>query len=344
MMGWALVARGNGHATLEERPHLQPTEGEMVVYPEAVGICGTDLELIDGQVDTAYARYPLVLGHEWVGRVGDRVAPPFSVGDYVVVEGIVPCWACSNCASGDTHLCTNYEELGFTLDGAAADEVVVKARLAHKLSEAVHPDDAVMVEPSAVVYHGLSRMGLRPGLEYLVVGDGTIGMLALQLLGLWSPARLVMTGRREEQRPLALASGADEFVDGPVNALFDVVVEAAGTPEAVLTALSAARRGASVLLLGLAPEGVTTPVPTATLLNNDLVVRASFGYSSHTWYEVVRLLNAGKLRPRTIVTHRFDLAAHEEAVTLLRTPPPGEARGKVLLQVRPPITAKKTPI
>jgi 2-desacetyl-2-hydroxyethyl bacteriochlorophyllide A dehydrogenase len=333
MMARALVTLGDGCAMLEERAALRGGEDELLVTPQVVGLCGTDLELVDGLVDSGYVRYPLVLGHEWVGRVRETRSPRFVEGDVVVVEGIVPCWTCAQCVVGNTHLCLNYQELGFTKDGAAADEVVAPARLAHRLGPSVQLDDAALVEPAAVVYHGLSRMPLRPGLSCLVIGDGTIGLLSLLLLKLWSPARLVMWGRRAEQRLLAERSGADEFFDGPVDESFDLVVEAAGTPDAVLAALAGAKRGGSVLLLGLAPEGVTTPVATADVLNNDLLVRASFGYSAGSWAEVVRLVNAGRFHPGGIITHRFELEDHEQALTVLRHPRSGEARGKVLLNL-----------
>ena len=77
---------------------------------------------------------------------------------------------------------------------------------------------------------------------------------------------------------------------------YDLVVEAAGTTGAVLTALAAARRGGTVLLLGLPPHGATAAVPVDDLVNNDLTIRASFGYTSDAWRDVVRLLNAGAAR------------------------------------------------
>lgn len=329
----ALVTRGDKSVGLEDRAPLVARAGELVVAPRTVGLCGTDLELIDGAIDPAYVRYPLVIGHEWTGVVISSQSSAFTPGDWVVVEGIVPCHHCVHCAAGATNICDTYAELGFTFDGAAADEVRVRAELAHRIAPHVASDDAALVEPASVVYHGLSRIVARPGLECLVVGDGTIGLFAAQLLTLWSPARLVLAGMRPEQADLARAMGADEFLRSAPKAEFDLVVEAAGTPASVADALGAARRGGSVLLLGLPPHGIPTPVPVDDLVNGDLLIRASFAYTSTSWSRVVALINAGRIHPGIVVTHRFGLEAYESAVSALRTPASGSARGKVVLEL-----------
>ena len=109
------------------------------------------------------------------------------------------------------------------------------------------------------------------------------------------------------------------------------MVEAAGSTDAVLSALAAARRGGTVVLLGLPPHGATAAVPVDDVVNNDLIIRGSFGYTSAAWREVVTLLNAGLLELGFLVTHRFPLTEWEAALDTLR----GEAspRGKVMLTV-----------
>ena len=117
-----------GELALEQRPDISPGAGQVLIAPVAVGMCGTDLDIIDGTIDPAFVRYPIVLGHEWAGRVlggSGAIAP----GTRVVVEGIVPCGHCGECARGDTNRCENYDEFGFTRDGAAADLLIAPARV-----------------------------------------------------------------------------------------------------------------------------------------------------------------------------------------------------------------------
>jgi 2-desacetyl-2-hydroxyethyl bacteriochlorophyllide A dehydrogenase len=332
----ALVVRTPGDVALEERDAPVPGPGEVLIRPAVVGLCGTDLELVAGEVDPAYTRYPLVLGHEWAGTVVTADGSALAPGTRVVAEGVIPCGHCARCRAGDTNLCATYDELGFTRDGAAAGYVAVPASLVHTIGPDVSTEDAALVEPASVVYRALAGSVVAPGCRALVIGDGTVALLAVRLLGLWSPAEIVMLGRREGQAGLALAAGAARFEVSPEAAGtgYDLVIEAAGTTDAVLTALAAARRGGSVVLIGLPPHGATAAVPVDDLVNNDLTIRGSFSYTSSAWRDVVTLLNSGRLRLDFLVTHRFGLADWQQALDALRGSE--SPRGKVMLTMGSP--------
>jgi 2-desacetyl-2-hydroxyethyl bacteriochlorophyllide A dehydrogenase len=329
----ALVVDGAGALELQERPGLEPGPGEVVVRPAFCGLCGTDLELLHGLVDPAFVRYPLTLGHEWSGTVA-AVGPGvegIAVGARCVCEGIVPCGRCAACWAGATNVCESYDELGFTREGGASDEVLASARAVHLLEPRVSLLDAALVEPSAVVLRGLEKARPRPGQRVLVVGDGTIALLSALLAGLWSPAELAVAGRRPEQAELAAAAGATSFTTDEPGGGYDLVVEAAGTVEAAATGVRAAARGGTVLLLGLPPTGTSLELPADLLVNNDLTLAASFGYTTAAWARVVELLNGGRYRPAAIVTHRFPLARYADAFAELAAP--SGARGKVVLEL-----------
>ncbi len=328
--GSALVVSAPGRVALEPRsPDASPPAGQVLVEPDLVGLCGTDLEIIDGSIDPAYIRYPIALGHEWTGIVaGDS---PLA-GRRVVVEGIVGCGQCERCAAGLANLCRTYDEIGFTRDGAAAGAIDVPASLVHPLAAGVGADDAVLTEPAAVVYRALSKAAVSPGCRVLVIGDGTIALLAVLLARLWSPAEIAVLGRRAEQAALAAAAGATSFTVTDAGRDYDLVVEAAGATEAGETALVKVRRGGTVVLLGLPPHGETIALAADDTVNNDLTILGSFSYTSAAWRSVVTLLNSGQLRPGVLITHRFPLAGWQDAIAALR----GAAgpRGKVLLQIR----------
>jgi 2-desacetyl-2-hydroxyethyl bacteriochlorophyllide A dehydrogenase len=329
----ALVVDGTGSIGLEERAALEPGPGEVVVRPAYCGICGTNLELLHGEIDAAFVRYPLVLGHEWAGTVeavGEGVTG-IRVGMRCVAEGIIPCGHCPACSTGATNVCATYDEIGFTRAGAASDQIVVPARVVHALGDDVPFLDAALTEPSAVVLTGLEKAHLRPGMRVLVVGDGTIALLSVLLALLSGPAEIVVAGRRPEQEELAIALGADSFTTGPPPSGFDFAIEAAGVTEATLTAIRSLRRGGTALLLGLPPAGTTLTLPADLLVNDDLSLVASFGYTTAGWGQVVALLNAGSFRPGRLVTHKFALADFDRAFAELATP--SGTRGKVMLEV-----------
>ena len=313
----ALVVRGPGAVQLEDYPDPLLVPGSVLVRPLVVGLCGTDLDIIDARIDPAYVRLPLVLGHEWSGVVLD-VAPgaasltgrePPVVGSRVVVEGIVACRYCQECIAGDTNRCTTYDEFGFIRDGAAAELLVAPAELVHVLAPRVSADSGALVEPAAVVYRALARAMPQPGARVLVVGDGTVGLLAVTIARLWSPASITLLGARPEQQPLAELAGADRFVTSVADAGtgYDLVVEAAGARAAAAAALSAPARGATVVLLGLAGTGVHVELGIDDLVNGDVTVIGSFSYTASAWAKVVELLNSGRLDLGFLVTHRFAL-------------------------------------
>jgi L-iditol 2-dehydrogenase len=330
----ALVVERPGELALLDRDLLTPGPGEVVIRPAFCGLCGTDIELRDGLVDPAFVRYPLTLGHEWSGvveAVGDGVTDA-APGDRCVAECIVPCGHCPGCRLGATNVCTTYCELGFTREGGASDQVLVPARLVHVLGSDVPLLDAALVEPSSVVMRGLEKAAPAPGERVLVIGDGTIGLLAAHLAALWSPAEIVVLGRRPEQAAMAAAVGATRFTtEDAVAEEFDFVIEAAGVPETMTRAVTAARRGGRVLLLGLPAAGGTFELPADLLVNNDLTLAASFGYTSAAWSRVVQLIDTGTITPGLIVSHRFPLADAAEAFATL-TSAQGP-RGKVMLDI-----------
>jgi threonine dehydrogenase-like Zn-dependent dehydrogenase len=315
----AFVVTEPGSTSLREWDDPIPASGEILVRPLLVGMCATDLELIDGTIDPTYVRYPLVLGHEWVGAL-ERDSESGPAGTHVVVEGIIPCGTCDECQRGDTNLCTLYDEIGFTRAGALAERVSVPSFLVHRLDGDVDLRDAVLVEPMSVVWRALTRIPLRSGLRVAIVGDGTIALLAAHLVGRFDPSSVTVVGRRAEQRELALRAGAREFLYQAPAEKFDVVIEAAGNAEAVTSAIGLCARGGMVVLLGLPPHGTRVEIAPDDLVNDDIIIQASFSYTRGAFAEVVARLNAKELHPSFLITHHVPLYDVDSAVGTLRGP------------------------
>jgi len=331
----AVTVKAPGEFALETRAAPVRGADEILIRPIAVGICGTDLDIIDGTIDPEFVRYPLVLGHEWSGVVIE--APDHArakVGDRVVVEGIVPCGQCPACVSGDTNRCEVYDEFGFIRDGAMAELLVAPARLVHRLESVVSMESGALVEPAAVVLRALIRIKPAPGERVLVIGDGTVALLASCLIQLWSPGQVTMLGRRPDQSALATLAGVNRFETDParVGHDFDIVVEAAGAADAVASALKSPARGGRVVLLGFPGHGVAVPVAIDDVVNRDMTITGSFAYTSAAWAKVVSLLNAGRLDFGFLVTHRFGLDQVTDAIDALRHAT--GARGKVLVDIQ----------
>lgn len=329
----SLITDGHDRLEIIESTDLEIKPDEVLVAPMATGLCGTDLEIIDGKVDPSFVNYPIVLGHEWCGRVikvGANVES-IEVGARVVAEGIVPCGICFECVEGDTNRCTTYDEVGFTRPGAAAEQIAVNADLVHLISDFVTNESAVLVEPTAVVTQGLLKAQPKKGSKVLVIGDGTIALIAAKLIRTWQPSEVHMLGLKGGQSSLAEQAGVDRFMLNPPAEKYDLIIEASGASSRISEAIRQLVRGGRLLLLGFTGPEVRTPISIADVINGDLSIFASFGYSRTAWKETVDLMNSGKLDLTFLVTHRFSLESYREAIDALhRAPSP---RGKIIFEI-----------
>jgi L-iditol 2-dehydrogenase len=327
-------------AVLIERPHQaayvevdKPTAGpgEVIVRSHAAGVCRTDVEMLHGELtDPRWVRFPLIPGHEWSGTIdelGEGVTD-LSVGDRVVCEGMIPCNRCRRCKEGETQLCLNYDQIGFTRPGGYGEYVCVPRHVVHQLPGAVSFAAGVLVEPASCVLRGLERGFPRPGETIGVIGIGTLGSLALTMARLYAPGMLVAYGVRAHELGFAMKVGADATVhigeEDPVAATgrlaaagLDLVFETAGAPEAVELATRIVRPGGRVVLLGIAGEGKALELPADRIVFGDMHVIGSFSYSTSAWTRVVRLLEEGLVDLDPIVTHRFPAPSFGDAFELM---------------------------
>ena len=331
-MNQALKAFGKSRIELVEETIPSYGSDEVLIRPLAVGICGTDLDIVESRIDPAFVNYPVTLGHEWCGIVinrGSKVTQ-VEIGDRVVVQGIIPCEKCRECIAGNTNRCEIYDEYGFTCNGAASSAVVAHERLVHKLGRKASNESGALVEPTAVVTTGFMKINPNASAKILVIGDGTLGLIAAKLSRAWSPSKVDLVGLRVEQSPLAEKAGVDGFFcDVTGDEKYDVVVEASGSQSGVELSLQKVARGGKILILGFIGHQKSVPLFVDDLVNGDYSIVGSFGYTSLAWAKTVALLNSGELDLTFIVTHSFPLSDWQEGFEALRNAP--APRGKVLL-------------
>ncbi|CAM5452419.1 dehydrogenase [Streptomyces spiroverticillatus] len=335
-MSRSIVIDRPGEHRLIEGEVTVPGPGEVLVEVAAAGICMSDREVYDGHRDPGYVRYPLVPGHEWSGTVA-AVGPgvdPALVGRRTVAEGFRACGTCERCRCGETSLCTGgYAETGFTEPGAFADCVTVPARLLHLLEDDADLRAAALLEPAAVVAAAVRAGRPSPGERIAVVGAGTLGLLAVQLLAASTPAELVVIDPRASRGEQARRFGAVEALtpDEARSAYghFDLVVETAGAPTTAAESCLLARRGGRVVLTGMFAPGAAGIDPVHLSLSQ-LEVRSVFGAPSSAWSDAVRAFRLGLIDPAPLITHEFPLERFAEAIALVGGGDP--ATGKVLLR------------
>jgi threonine dehydrogenase-like Zn-dependent dehydrogenase len=305
--------------------------GEVIVRVAYAGICGSDREVVAGTRDRGFVRYPVVLGHEWSGTV-EEVGPGVDgalVGHKVVGEGFWYCGSCSACRAGDTNLCmAGYDETGFTRPGACADWLRVPARLLHVLPDEADLRAATLLEPASCMAAAVLAAQVVPGERVAVVGGGTLGLLATQLIAAASPAELVVVDPRP--RSAATAAGATDLVKpermGQLWGRVDGVREAAGARGTGRAAVRLTRRGGRAVLAGLY-GGADEAIPPSELVASAVTVRTVFGAPSRAWTHAVRAFATGLLRPLPLVSDEYLL----EDATHVLGPDATLPTGKVLL-------------
>jgi threonine dehydrogenase-like Zn-dependent dehydrogenase len=257
----AVTFAAPGALEVVTRPAAEPRPGEAVVRIEATGVCGTDVAIYLGETQVEVGR---VLGHEGAGLV---VHAPQNLdlepGTPVIVDPTIACGACALCREGRANLCSRAGLLGRELDGVFADAVSVPAANLHPLPPELPLGDAPLVQVLATVVHAQERTHVVPGRLAAVVGLGCTGQLHAQLLR-HRGARVLGVTRSERKRELASRLSC-EWVAAPSDAAAvaaeldpgggaHVVVEAAGTLEALETALALVRPGGTILAYGSLTE------------------------------------------------------------------------------------------
>jgi threonine dehydrogenase-like Zn-dependent dehydrogenase len=236
-------------------PVLRP--GEALVRVLLAGICNTDLEITRGYLD-----FQGVLGHEFVGVVEDiRETPGASsgaslIGQRVVGEINAACHRadCFYCQQNMPTHCPNRSTLGIVnRDGAFADYLALPIENLHPVPENVSDEEAVFVEPLAANFEILEQVHLKPTDSVIILGDGKMGQLAVQVLAL-SGCELMMVGKHEEKLALVRARGIKTFFADAVSALLeggrriDLVVECTGSAQGLAMAMQLVRPRGTIVL------------------------------------------------------------------------------------------------
>ena len=316
----AALLRGPRSISVEEVPDPRPPPGWARLAVCVVGICGTDKAMYTG----AYrpGRLPIIPGHEVSGvvdEVGEGVEPGL-VGKPATAAINITCGRCWFCTHGLREHCPSRRAIGISADGGMAEYLLVPAENIHVI-EGLSFSEAAFAEPLAAVLKMAVLEPPRPGLNVVVLGIGTIGLLAIQVLRRFAPRLLVAIARPGSPKArLAKAVGADEVLtpeeafelarrETPEGQGFDYVVEATGSPEGLDMAVELAR-----------PRGVVMAKSThgrPSSLNATLAVVKELrivGSRCGPFEPALRLLREKGVRVRELVTATFGLEEARDAL------------------------------
>jgi len=197
--------------TIGEIPAPEPREGEVLVEPRFVGICGTDLHVYLGEFEQR-VRYPAVLGHEFSGTVAESKAG-FRRGESVAVDPILFCGRCLACRRGELNTCVSVRVFGLDTPGALCSLVSVPADKLYRLPPGLSLRNAVMLELYAIAVRCMKRLEVQPGETVVLLGAGRLGLSVLDVLRLFTPCKIIAVDINPSRLEKAQAIGADETID-----------------------------------------------------------------------------------------------------------------------------------
>jgi 2-desacetyl-2-hydroxyethyl bacteriochlorophyllide A dehydrogenase len=260
-------------------------------------ICGTDVNFI------AMGMQGFTYGHEFAGVAAD--------GKAYAVEPTLHCGTCEACVAGNTQRCSSAGQgnLGIFVDGGLSDAIIVPDYTLVALPDGLDVRDACLIEPAAVAWHGVRRAQVQPGERIVVVGGGSIGLLAVA-----AARRMGFPVDMEARHPHQVVA-AERLGAGRPSGLYDVVIDAAGSESGLARCAELARPEGRVVLLGVY-HGLV-PFPGVAGLVKELTIVNAMAYGSHDGIreteEVAAMLAAEPEIATTVITHRFPLEDVVEA-------------------------------
>lgn len=340
----AAVFHGAGDVRLTDVADPVPREAEVVVQVTMAGICGSDVNRF--RFGSHPWPPPFIMGHEFCGEIAG-VGPDvheWREGDQVVVQPTLSCGTCVYCRADRQNLCVDFVRRGLTgsgTDGGFAEYVRVPAYQPHRRPPALSPDVASLVEPMAVSVHGWNLTGIERPDSAIVVGLGNIGLLAVLVARAKGARRIVAVGKYASRHALARAYGASVVLDPDDPAVVerareataglgaDIVVEAAGSPSSLRMAVAMARKGGTIVVLGVMHQEVA--LDYRAILMNEQRILGSIIYRRPDFAEAIDIIVRDGIDPR----HVTDTIPLEDIVARGFVPLT-ERRGEHLkIQVRP---------
>ena len=299
-------------------PSPRAAADEILVRVEAAGICGSDL---DGVASRSPRRAPpLIMGHELCGEVARAGGPSGEhlIGTRVAVNPQVPCGDCVSCRSGRENVCAHRELIGGTRPGGFAELASVPLRCVHPLSDRLAADVAVFCEPLATCVHALRIVPYSLVETAIVLGGGTIGVLAAQVLRL-AGTRTIVVSELDEHRRRSAATIADAVVrpDQVYETTMELTkgvgagltVDAVGSDGTRRESIRALAAGGTALWLGMHEQDAT--IPAFDLVVREQRVQGSFAYTNPEFGRALGLLESGLIDPG-VARQAFPLAESGE--------------------------------
>lgn len=343
MKAWVLHDIAQIEYEETEKPEIK--ENEVLVEVKAAGICGSDIPRI---YKTGTYSFPLIVGHEFSGKVADCASEENKkwLGKRVGIFPLIPCRECPPCREHKYEMCRQYSYLGSRRNGGFAQYAAVPADNLIELPDTVSYEEAAMLEPMAVAVHAMRRAEkLSKDKPIVVCGLGTIGMLLMMFLLDAGFSKLLVIGNKDFQKQKVLEMGLKEdaycssketdaekwIMEQTGKRGGAVFFECVGRNETVTLGINSLMPGGELVLIGNPASDICLEKNTYwKILRNQLTLKGTWNssflmqdeeevrFTRDDWYYVLQRMTEKKISPELLITHRFPLAELDQGFLIMR--------------------------
>lgn len=326
----AIQLFGKEDIRMTEVPIPEIGEEEMLLQVKAASICGTDVRMLKNGYKNVSPENPLTLGHEFAGiiaKVGAKVQG-YREGQKVSVAPNIGCGTCDLCVSGQTHLCSDYQAFGVTMDGGFAEYVKIPREAIAQgnvspLDETISFPAAALVEPLSCVYNGQNLIGIRPGDDVLIIGMGPIGIMHIMVAKILGAGKIFVNDLSKERIDKAKELFPDIYpIYGDVPEGFasynvkgvDICIIAAPAAEAQAKSLEYLNMNGRALFFGGLPEQKKiVPLDMNILHYKQLRIQGCTKQSVSMYRLCAKLVDDGRIPLDLIMSDSYKIEDYEEA-------------------------------
>ncbi len=343
----AAVLESLNNLALKELPVPEIDADSALLKVESVAICGSDLRILKS--GNPRVKTPAVMGHEAAGVVvkAGRNVTRVKEGDRIALGADVPCGQCKWCRNGQGNNCSVNNAVGYQIPGAFTQYMLLPRLLLEEgpvtpMPESMSFDEGALAEPLGCGINGLELVQMSLGKTVAIVGMGPIGCMMIDLARCMGATKVIAAQRSQTRMEIAKSYGADVYIDTSKEDLVkrcleetggegpDVIMTTCGSAEVHEQAISmVAHRGWVNLFGGLAKDARPISVLSNAIHYKECFVTGSHGSTPRQHEMAVKLISAGRVRVKPLITHRFPLSKIHEAFAAM------ESRKGLKVVVRP---------
>jgi L-iditol 2-dehydrogenase len=302
------------------------SHGDVLVKMEACGICGTDLERVDGRLGPGG-----ILGHEASGTIQEvsEGVTDYAPGDRIVAHHHVPCYKCATCQKGDFTLCEEFKKTNIDPCGLAESFRVpsynVERGALVRLPDQLSFEEGAIIEPTACCIRAIRRAQVQHNDNILIIGLGPTGLTQTQLLRRMTSGKIIGTDIIQSRLRMGHKFGADETLDPRTENVpetvdmltrggADLALVATGNEKALDQAFTSVRKGGKVLLFGAPTTGAEYQLDVSRLFARQISLISSYSCVESEMHEAISLVSRKQIDVMGLITDSFRLGEADKAL------------------------------